>query len=218
MKNNKNIFFKIIDLLLVSDKASKDWIKEKSLLISVYIFASSITVYGIFILINLMFFEDILNNSENSTLIYRIISLGLEIIILISLLCVVYNYYRYLIKKNTKVYISNIIYFYLGILFIYTSIYLSIYRIDQTSFKYTNPPYIITKTAQSQENGITFKVYKMKIHFLMYSSFKSLTGNYFLIKTNSTAISILNWFQSLISICLISIFVASYVNQHRKDR
>jgi hypothetical protein len=50
----------------------------------------------------------------------------------------------------------------------------------------------------------------------LFSAFQSVNGTYFKIRASSAGVSIITYVQSLFTISLISLLIASYVNQKTK--
>ena len=77
------------------------------------------------------------------------------------------------------------------------------------SFDYTDP---FVEPLQTISDD-WWNNFRTKIDFLLFSALHSIGGGFHKIELNSYVSSLLGWIQSLYSISLIALFIASYVNQ-----
>jgi len=144
--------------------------------------------------------------------LFRVTALFLFLGILASLIFITFNYYKYVIGRDLPVRLTNVLTFYVyGVLFFGLS-YEMLYIIRPQVFVYRNPPFQVTATYSKHGlNG-----YLMALDFVVYSALQSLSGHYYRIEPSSIFASLLNWLQSLYTLSLLSLLVASYVNQRTR--
>jgi hypothetical protein len=203
---------KVADLVLLSDEASKEWVKEDSIRRTWYALCGLllVTVFGEFLTGP---FEPNLETSVNATLIYRVSNLGLFSLALITAVTLAVNYYRFCIVKHVKILFDNIIFFYITITALFGIVYHFLYMISPKLFFYDNPPFVVGPIINSANN---LTVIVMRFHFIMFSAFQSVNGSFYRIHADSVLVSILVYVQSALTIGLIALFLAAYVNQRAK--
>jgi hypothetical protein len=168
----------------------------------------------IYLLINIITLPVINCFSSNISFVFvlRLLRVIVSSYFLLLLIAFVYIYYKHTIQDNRIIYLANIIFFYLvGVVF-FCLMYLSLYCLYPALFRVDDSFPKISRTLQ--QSGIDNII--LRIHFTLFSAFHSINGSYFRIDPNSVIISIITYIQSLFSLSLVSLFIASYVNQKTK--
>jgi hypothetical protein len=210
----KPFLFQIVDLFLTSEEGSKEWINYKPLLVSSYAMVILFLCYLMYSTIFINLIRHLLKTSALLTMLSRWGFLVLNVAIMVNLIIETYYYYRFVITKKAHIYLSHILVYYSATIFICGLVYISIYMLDRTCVRYINPPFQVTELYNLDVTALAH--YRMILDFVLYSAFKSLTGNYFAIESNSVIVSIINWIQSLYTLSLISLFISSYVVDKKK--
>ncbi|MCK4860049.1 MAG: hypothetical protein KAS87_05780 [Candidatus Omnitrophica bacterium] len=207
----KEFLIRIANLFLQSEKASADWVNVPILRRCWYVLC--VVLLGVFS-INLIILNsalyDILAKSVGATMFYR--TAMAIIYLLLSFFMITYSffYYRYVVSTQKKLYLQNIIFFYISSIFIFGLSYGWLYYINQKLFIYQNPPVVISPLFMRYP-------WSLKIDFILFSAFNSLSGNFFKIQCGTTFVSLLSYIQSLYTYILIALFVASHVSQRKNN-
>lgn len=201
----KELLYDIIDVFLKSEESSADWVKIPILRKSIFFVTISGIIMLLLVLSSMMF-----PTKGNISAVFYIRCLRLFSLILftISFLILNINYFRYTLSKNYPIRFDNIVFFYFIHIYIFATIYSDIYFLFPHFYIYPNP------AIEPSLNFIKdFKVSLVRLDFIIYSAFKSLSSNYYKISSNSILPSILNWIQSLYTLSIVALLIASYVNQ-----
>lgn len=204
------------DLFLASDSATANWKSDLKLK------KASFWLFGlaaIFVFINLLTHTvapSIIN--PDVTMIMRLFS----IIFLSILICLHFRltilYYKFTVVSGNKLYLSNILIFFMMNSIFFGMIYSNLYGLVPTSFDYRDVP-VNRLDIVSADEKLNYVI--MRYEFVLFSAFQGVGGDYFKIKVNSTIVNVLCLINSLYVFSLVSIFVASFVNQnvekHQKD-
>jgi hypothetical protein len=201
----KQFFLKVANLFLMADERTADWVQIPILRRAWYCFFFCILliVFAQILLLSLP-----IETSSTATLIYRCISLIFIAIMSATLVVMTYCYLRHVVSKNYPVKLGIVIRFWIYHLFLWGMMYFRIYHISPSAFHYENPILEYSSTVvKSLSNYVTL------FHFLLYSAFQSLNANFYRIGPRSVFPSILGWIQSLYTLSLVALLIASYVNQ-----
>lgn len=205
----------IANLLLKSEEGTKDWLKVKALRHSWYVFfALGLALLALHFLVWPL--ESFLSSSASATLALRVAQLVLGILMHGSLSVLAFRYYGFALSKNAAIKLGNVLNFYCISIWIFALIYQSVYVIDQRSFVYLDPAFQIGPTLGTHT---FFENWKMKIDFLLFSGFQTVSSSFYKIQAQSTWVSVITYAQGLSTFGLVALFVASYVNQrtNRQD-
>lgn len=206
MKTNEFIL-KIADLFLLSDEETADWVKIKRLRQAWYSFFFLSIFVSIFH--NLIIpFGDLMHNSARLTLIYRMTFSVLDCLVILSLISMTISYFRHVISKNHPIYLWNILCFYIFQVIFFGVLYKQIYFLIPDSFRYIDAPIDYSPVLVK-----SLLLYKVQCHFLLFSACQSVNGGFYLIQPAAILPSILIWVQSIYTLSLIALLIASYVNQ-----
>ena len=109
----KDFLKKIADLLLMSEVSTSDWIKDKKLKSTSYICFSLVGIYLFYKIFISTIFYDQFSASSINTKIFRIGSVALELLIIVSFIMLTINYYIFVINRKIHIKLINIITFYI---------------------------------------------------------------------------------------------------------
>jgi hypothetical protein len=211
--NSLQFLLRIADLLLESDEGTKDWVSVASLRRSWYVLCG--ILFAILVVLALRSpLTPILASSAPTTLAYRVAILSLLILLECAVVFLAIRYYKYIISKKAPIRFDNILLFYFFSIIVFAGIYVEIYYIAPSSFTYQNPPVPYHATIDSIIPFWT--ALKMYFDFVLFSAFQTVNGAFYRIQGKALFISVLTYFQSLSTLGLVSLFIASYVN--RKSR
>jgi len=132
-----------------------------------------------------------------------LLSVGNIVLIMLA----VYSYYQYVLSRGGRIFLSNVIVFYSCSVVFFGYAYLYFYALSPSSFVFGSPPVTI------QPTHIQSLPFSFTMQFFLFSAFQSVHGSYYRIHVNSAWASIIAYFQSLFTIALIALLIASYVNQ-----
>ena len=206
----KELVLEIADIFIATDEYTSDWI-------NIPILRNS--WYALFISILLMFIVFIfgqalpIDTSRDAVFFYRALILFFLAISSACLLFLSFNYLRYVVKNNYQVSVRAVLDFYIFQIFFWALMYRNIYLLLPDAFYYNNPPIENTEFIIRGMPSII-----ISFHFLIYSAFQSLNGYFYRITCNSILPSILGWIQSLFTLSLLALLIASYVNQKSYPR
>ena len=210
-----NILLQIADLFLESESDTSDWVSVVPLRQSWYglfLLAGIAVVW--FHLIGPMF-TGYLSASASATELFRVTGLFLFFGALVSLFFMTFNYYKYIIGRDLPVRLLNVLTFYGYAVLFFGVLYSKLYMIQPRAFVYRNPPFQVTATYGY--HGLKAGCL-LWIDFAVNSALQSLGGHYYRVEPCSIFASLLNWLQSLYSLSLLSLLIASYVNQRTRGR
>jgi len=120
-----------------------------------------------------------------------------------------HSYYRYVLGQGAHIYLVNVMTFYVQIILWFGLTYFYLWAIAPSVFSYD----VATVTPT-----LTMLPARTKFDFILFSAFQSVNGNYYRVHANSIWVSLLAYFQTLFTIALIALFIASYVNQQINNR
>jgi hypothetical protein len=206
-----NLLIKIANLLLESDEASADWIHHAPLRRCFYLLSG---LLGLLILNNWVtprLFEDALHTSLFVTRLHRWSMFILCTLSIATTIITALYYFRYVLSKGARVYLQNILYFYICAVLYFALLYFYTFTLFPNSFAFQPEPISIAPTFTRIPSSVV-------LHFFMFSAFQSVNSTYFKIKPSSWLPSVIAYVQSLFTISLISLLVASYVNQKTKAK
>lgn len=204
----RDLLAKIINLVLESEEATSDWVNVTSLHRCFYGLVAGLFLFVVAILVPQTYYlNSHIGNSMAASQLYRYFMLLLSTGIIIVIMTTVYFYYQYILSRGGHIYLSNIVIFYIFSVVFFGFSYLYLYSLFPNSFIFDSPTVIIQR-AKIQQLPFSFTV-----QFIMFSAFQSVHGSYYRIHVNSALASIITYSQSLFTIALIALLIASYVNQ-----
>jgi hypothetical protein len=205
----RELLVKIINLILESEDATSDWINVSSLRRCFYGLVGGLFVFfvGLVLIPQTYYLNNLLGNSVAANQLYRCFMFLLSIAIIIIIMTTVYFYFRYILSQGQHIHLSNIITFYFVSVVFFGFSYLYFYVLFPNSFIFDSPP-IVIQPAKIQPLPFAFTM-----QFFLFSAFQSVNGSYYRIHVNSAWASIITYVQSLFTIALIALLIASYVNQ-----
>jgi len=154
-------------------------------------------------------FYDNLINSTLLTRIYRVSMVTTSLSVALTGIILSFFYYRHILIKRLRVSLEYIIYFYALSVIMFGIFYLCLYLLEPKFFNIVHPIYVVSQTWQRPP-------YYLKCEFVLFSAFTSVNGSYYRIHANSAIVSLMTYIQSIYTIALLSLFIASYVNQKTK--
>ncbi|MBI2471979.1 MAG: hypothetical protein HYV59_12170 [Planctomycetes bacterium] len=205
---NKNVLIQIADILLVSEEATADWVSDKKLLHAWY-FICMLALAGLITRLISPIFLELLRKSSQATFVHRGINLGFGLLLLGALMNMTFCYFNFIITKRIQIKLINIVYFYLISLLFWSYTYKCLYMLSPSSFEYTDPFIIPLQTTVSD----WWSNFRTLLDFLLFSAFHSIGGGFYKIRLHSIVSSFVGWSQSLYSLSLVALLIASYVNQ-----
>ncbi len=210
--NIKHFVARLAELLLESDEGTKDWITVQTLRRTWYGLCGVILAALILRFLQAPF-GTILSTSEGATLAYRITNLILLLLLQGFIFLLAFRYYVYILSHKASIRLVNVVNFYVLSCIIFASIYRATYTICITTFAYNNPPTRINPVMNMPDYWGNLR---MLGDFLLFSCFQTVNSTYYKIHANSVYVSILTYFQSLFTFALVTLLIASYVNQKTK--
>lgn len=125
--------------------------------------------------------------------------------ILLSLL-----YYRHTIRAALPVEVFYVATFFVCSILFFGQTYYYLYHVNPSLFAYPAATTSVKETLQPADMSAQLA----KVDFTLFSAVQTLNGSYTRIKGESAVVSLLAWVQSLYTVILVALLVASYVNQH----
>jgi len=203
----KGLFQKIADHLIENDDATRDWLSVPAIMQVWY--AACICVA--LLLGVTYFFGPIAAKSAYATWFSRVTTLVLMGGLLCAFTVLGFRYFRYVLTHNRPIFFQNVMLFYVGTAVVYSRIYSGIYVLYPKTFSYLNPPAI----AETVTSG--FQTWQLSADFLLFSGFQSFGIGHFKIQVASSLVGVIALAQVLTTYAIVSLFVASYVNQKIKQ-
>jgi hypothetical protein len=203
----------LAELLLVSDESTKDWLSHGPLLRVWYGFC------GVFLGLCLLAFsrlplQPLLAASAHATLAYRLFVLAGVVLFEALLFLLAFNYYTMAVSQKVAIRLDNVFWFYFLSVVIFGSIYVCVYHICPGCYIYPSPPLIHSSTSSSFD---FWRNLRINCEFVLFSAFESVNGSFYRIQAQSIFVSILIYIESLFTLGLVALFIASYVN-HQTSR
>lgn len=212
-RNAKSFIIRLAGLLLENDKSSADWTENPVLLRWWEIlFISGLTYYLLQSVFYITPLYTMAQGSEKLSFVYRIIDLTYLIYISILLFIFAYKYYLHTLDSSRQVYFTNILFFYVFGVAIFSGIYFLLFNLIPSSFIIHN----ITYSSSLKLQPVTVEKWKTILDFILFSAFQIIGGNYFRIQSNSVIVSIMTYIQSLYTMSLLTLFISAFVNQKTK--
>lgn len=199
----------IADLFLISDDASAHWIEVPALRRLWRMFFGVAILVPVHSFIGVVFARDTLQSSESATFYYRVIGLGLITILQFIHIFTTAEYFRFILDRKKNIIFANVLYFYAMSLTLFGFIYRNVWLTWPNMFIYINPPihYSPFLTYDSIGNWRTM------IEFMVLSALQTVNGSFYKIQFNGIIPSVIAWIQGVYTLCLITLLIASYVNQ-----
>jgi hypothetical protein len=201
------LIVKIANLLLESDEETADWIHETDLRRCFYASWIFLILWMLNSFVIPTALGDRLRASVVATEVFRWSMFVIIVAYIASIMVMAFYYFRYVLSKRGGIYLRNILYFYILTVLFFGLLYFYTFTLFPNSFSFAG---VTVPTTYGQ---IPTSVVR---HFLLFSAFQSVNGTYFRIRPSSWLPSIITYVQSLFTISLISLLVASYVNQKTK--
>ena len=209
MKEKSNLFIIIADHLLASDKSSKPWASDKGLRTSWYWLCGWFAAFFGQILIFRIPLQGIAAQSHEVTLIYRLLSTGLCLGLVVIAFHFTYVYAKFVLRQRGRLHLKSVLFFYSLTVVAFSKLFYFLYFIDPTLFNYPANPVDYSPVITDMSTGN----YIMNLEFMLYSALSSLNTQYHGISANSAWVSVALFAQSLYSLCLVAVLIAGYVNQ-----
>lgn len=201
----RTLLEKLINLILESDEASSDWSNHTPLFRCVSVQVILMVLLVLVGFASTVVLTDFLTNSVTATLIYRTTMVVLALANVIAVIITVYYYSSYVFSKRGRMYLQNVLLFYtLSVLFFGVA-YFYLYLLHPVLFVINPPSMAIPSSLGRVSRALRFE-------FFLYSGLQSVNGGYYRIHPNSSIISVLAFAQTLFTIVLVSLLIASYVN------
>ena len=207
--DHRNVLIKIADILLLSDESTANWITDKKLLQAWYLFCGILAV----LFIERLFFHFFVEYGEKSSLLtflLRAINFGLSLISIGILINMTYCYFDFIVKKRIQISLDNVLVFYILSIVFWSFAYGYLYLLSPSYFAYVDPVVVPTQTAVHLS---WWKAMHAQLDFLIFSALHSTGGGFYKLRFNDLVSSIIGWIQSLYSLSLVVLLIASYVNQ-----
>lgn len=202
------LIVKIANLVLESDEETADWIHETDLRRCFYSSWVFLILWGLNSFVTPAGFGERLRASVVATEVYRWSMFVIIVAYIASIIVMAFYYFRYVLSKRGRIYLRNILYFYILAVLFFGLLYFYTFTLFPNSFSFEGVPTVPTTYGHIPTSVVR--------HFLLFSAFQSVNGTYFRIRPSSWLPSIITYVQSLFTISLISLLVASYVNQKTK--
>lgn len=202
---------KFAKLFLEDDDSAHSWIDDPPLFSMWHLLVISLLVFFLLNVLTTSFF-DYFRNSTDFALAYRVTKVVFSCYVLTIIFIFAFRYYQHTVINKRIIYLTNILFFYIAGFLCFFLLYNSLYYLSPDLFRVDNsiPSVLPTLRASGVDS------YKTNVHFILFSAFQSVNGNYFRIFPNSIIVSILTYFQSLYTISLVALFISAYVNQQTK--
>lgn len=206
----KGLFLSIADLILLSEKGTADWVDVPSLRRLWYTFFAFLGLLITYVWILNPMLLSLADNSESFTLFSRIAVLCLGILLTSLSLLTSVEYFKYVLSKNVSIKLSNVFVFYIYSVIFFGLIYYQLWLSFPSLFAYIQPPVSHTALPITNIWGLT----QMKWEFMAFSALQTVNGSFYKIQPNGLIPSLIGWVQSVYTLCLIALLIASYVNQN----
>jgi hypothetical protein len=204
MKTHK-LWLKIENLILESEASSSDWVNVISLRRCSYV----LTLLMLLLLIDFIFipftFLELFQASANATRIHRWSVFFLCASFVIWTITTALFYFREALSKGLSIYLSIVLLFYGFSVSFFGLTYFYLFLLFPNLFIIDGAILVIPPTYG--------KIPTSKFEFLLFSAFQSVNGSYYSIRVNSAWASLITYIQSVFTIALIALLIASYVNQ-----
>jgi hypothetical protein len=204
------LLVQIGELILISEDSTKDWIEvpvlRRDWLLCCFSLLAAFVVFSLRLPL-----QSVLESSPSLTLMYRACCFAIVLWLEMCEILLAFHYYRFSISRKVEIRFDNILTFYFTSIVLFSLLYFLLYSLSQQSFVYFNPPLALSSTTKSID---FWGSERMKLDFLLFSAFNSVNGSFYKIQPHSIWVSVLSYVQSLFTLILASLFVASYVNRH----
>jgi hypothetical protein len=205
----RSLLLEIADLLLKSDEATADWAEVKILRRIWYLMCGLTMTLFALMYSGQSIFRGYLQNSPEHTNAYRIALLIMYILLEGSVITLTIHYYKYAMGEGVKIKLMNVLYFYSLSIILFGCIYMYIWLISPDLFNYNHPavPHSFLPISDY------FSLFKLRNDFLIFSGMHSVNGSFYNLSFNSIYPAIIGWIQSVYTLGLLALLIASYVNQ-----
>jgi hypothetical protein len=213
--NIRQMLIRIAELLMESDRGTKDWVSVPQLRHAWYLFCGCTLAFLASNWMGRLWFEPIMVSSAKAALSYRVLQLTLALSMQSCIFFLALRYYQFAISQKASIRFDNIVTFYLLSTLVFAFIYYWTFTIAPSWFIYHDPPYIIGSTF-NPNIGIELRI-RMEGEFILFSAFTSVNGSFYKVQAHSMFVGLLVYIQCLSTFALLGLFVALYVNQKHQQ-
>ena len=198
----------VADLVLVSE-GSREAIRQPKVRAAWHLFFFSALIANIITVGFTVTARPLLAHSLLAAVLYRgfFVAASSYLLVLCGLLA--YRHYMYLLRTGRDTRFLNIVWFFVLAHMLFAMLYRSSFLLHSKLFTYPNP--ILAPSSYLVEPG--FGVFLLFLDFLVYSCCTMVTLPYPRIQSNSFLISALNVVEVLCGVCLVAVFVATFVQK-----
>jgi hypothetical protein len=208
----------IADLWLISE-GSREWVKEPRVRRVWHLSIVSVLVTVSFVYFTRVIAGGILETSELWSLVWRLTTVASVSWLLILEAILAALYYRYLLSTGRDLRFRNIVVFWTSWVVLFATLYITVYQLNPALFSYPSAEHIPGKTLHFA-HGSFLPTLKPTFHFLLYSACTTVSLSVPDLSSASLVVSALNLVETLGSLLLLALLVATLVHKSvlKKDK
>ena len=205
----RELLRQIADLILVSDEDTAGWIEVPALRRTYYFLCAALCLFLLHVLLNNPLGR-VAVRSESVTLSYRIGGLCISMLLGLLVLLLTAQYFKYVLSQHGRIYLMTVSVLYAFSVVSFGLIYFSLWLLWPSLFDYLEPPVRHSTLGIADPWGISH----LRLEFMLFSALQTVNGSFYKIHSNGIIPSLIGWVQSIYTLCLVALLIASYVNQN----